>query len=146
MTVLRPYCRRRSPFVLYCAVRYYSRISPPQPAPAEPVIRVINSVAQLGSPKEGPKPRQLLSLPPFPSHPLPGRCSTNCLNDKPSRRVTAISWFKYYFEHVHDSVIQLHFSKGLVQMESPSTEDPCFDNCGQPKPLRKLSYRLSPVK
>ncbi|KAL8129652.1 hypothetical protein V2J09_018807 [Rumex salicifolius] len=138
MTFLLSYCRRRSASVLHCADRYYSRISPPSPVPAEPVIRVINGVAQLGIPKEGPKPRQLLSLPPFPSYPLPGRCSTNCLDDKPSRHVTAISWLKYYFEHVHDSVIQSHFNKGLVQTEFPSTEDSSSENYDHQKSMRKI--------
>ncbi|KDP41142.1 hypothetical protein JCGZ_03633 [Jatropha curcas] len=93
-------------------VRSYSRIAPPAPAYAQPIIRVSNNVAYLGSPKDGPKPRQLLSLPPFPGLPLPGKTSE-------ASRVTAISWVKYYFDEILDSVIQSHFNKGLVQMECP---------------------------
>uniref|UniRef100_A0A7N2KQZ1 Pseudouridine synthase RsuA/RluA-like domain-containing protein n=1 Tax=Quercus lobata TaxID=97700 RepID=A0A7N2KQZ1_QUELO len=74
------------------SVRQYSRISPPQPAYADPVIRVSNNIAQLGGPKEGPKPRQLLSLPPFPAHPLPTKNSFSIPGQ--STRVTAISWVK----------------------------------------------------
>lgn len=99
--------RNRSLWVL---TRQYSRIRPPAAAVAAgsgPVIRVTNNVAHLGGPKEGPKPRQLLSLPPFPGVPLPG---------KNAERVTAITWLKFYFEEVHDNVIQSHFNKGLVSV------------------------------
>ncbi|XP_078437964.1 pseudouridine synthase family protein isoform X3 [Wolffia australiana] len=91
--------------------RSFSRISPPPPTPAT-VLRVSkNNIAFLGPPKEGPKPRQLLSLPPFPPHdvnPLPGR-----KNSQPSR-VTAITWTKHYFSDVPPPVIQTHFNQGLV--------------------------------
>ena len=96
------------------STRQYSRISPPQPAYADPVIRVSNNVAHLGGPKEGPKPRQLLSLPPFPTHPLP-RKNKVYVPGQPAR-VTAISWVKYYFDEIEDSVIQSHFNKGLVSV------------------------------
>ena len=95
-------------------LRHYSRISTPRPVGPDPVIRVVNNIAQLGSRKEGPKPRQLLSLPRFPSEPLPARCLTKCANEKKSARVTAISWVKYYFDGVRDSIIQSHFNKNLV--------------------------------
>uniref|UniRef100_A0A803M9U8 Pseudouridine synthase RsuA/RluA-like domain-containing protein n=1 Tax=Chenopodium quinoa TaxID=63459 RepID=A0A803M9U8_CHEQI len=111
-----------SPHQLTTAFRHYSRISPPRPTGPDQVIRVVNNIAHLGSPKEGPKPRQLLSLPPFPSDPLPAKCSTKSLNGKQHTRVTAISWVKYYFDEVHDSVIQSHFNKGLVQIEYPITK------------------------
>lgn len=98
---------------LLAIIRHYSRISPPPPAYADPVIRVSKTnIAQLGGPKEGPKPRQLLSLPPFPGHPLPGK---NSASGQPGR-VTAISWVKYYFDEIADSVIQSHFNKGLVSV------------------------------
>ncbi|KAK9286065.1 hypothetical protein L1049_014444 [Liquidambar formosana] len=58
---------------MFLASRNYSRISPPPSACGEPVIRVSNNMAKLGSSKESPKPRQLLSLPPFPPHPLAGK-------------------------------------------------------------------------
>ena len=99
---------------LFPVVRHYSRIAPPRPASAAPVIRVSNNVAQLGSPKEGPKPRQLLSLPPFPAHPLPGKSLVN-LSGLPTH-VTAISWIKYYFDEIPGSVVQSHFNKGLVSI------------------------------
>uniref|UniRef100_A0A803KQM4 Pseudouridine synthase RsuA/RluA-like domain-containing protein n=1 Tax=Chenopodium quinoa TaxID=63459 RepID=A0A803KQM4_CHEQI len=105
---------------LTTALRHYSRISPPRPTGPDQVIRVVNNIAYLGSPKEGPKPRQLLALPPFPSDPLPAKCSTKCPNGKQHTRVTAISWVKYYFDEVYDSVIQYHFNKGLVLIEYPS--------------------------
>ncbi|XP_024031022.1 RNA pseudouridine synthase 3, mitochondrial [Morus notabilis] len=110
-------------------IRQYSRIRPPAAAEAGPVIRVSNNVAQLGGPKEGPKPRQLLSLPPFPGLPLPG---------KKSERVTAITWVKYYFEEVHDNVIQSHFNKSLVQMECSNFGDPLAERDRKMKPMRKI--------
>ncbi|XP_022131826.1 RNA pseudouridine synthase 3, mitochondrial isoform X2 [Momordica charantia] len=94
---------------LLLAARYYSRISPPPPAYAKPVIRVSNNIAQLGSPKEGPKPRQLLSLPPFPGYPLPRKNHIGISGG--STHVTAINWVKHYFDEIHDSVIQSHFRK-----------------------------------
>eukprot|EP00257_Ricinus_communis_P020246 XP_015579436.1 RNA pseudouridine synthase 3, mitochondrial isoform X1 [Ricinus communis] len=102
------YCRR-----VVSQGRSYSRIAPPPPAYANPVIRVSNNVAHLGSPKDGPKPRQLLSLPPFPGLPLPGRNSM-------ASHVTAISWVKYYFDEILDSAIQSHFNKGLAHIECPN--------------------------
>lgn len=89
-------------------IRHFSRVSPPPPNCSETVIRVSNNITHLGCPKTGYKPRQLLSLPPFPSHPLPGK------NVSPDSHTTAISWMKYYFADVAGSVIQSHFNKGLV--------------------------------
>ena len=94
---------------LLSLVRHYSRVAPPPPVYADPVIRVSNNVAYLGSPKQGLKPRQLLSLPPFPGYPLPGKNSA-------TGHVTAISWLKYYFDEISDSAIQSHFNKGLVSI------------------------------
>lgn len=94
---------------LLSLARQYSRVAPPPSAYADPVIRVSKNVAYLGSPKQGPKPRQLLSLPPFPGHHLPGKNSA-------TGHVTAISWLKYYFDEISDSAIQSHFNKGLVSM------------------------------
>ncbi|KAK6263875.1 hypothetical protein SCA6_019309 [Theobroma cacao] len=115
-------------------VRHYSRVAPPPPAYADPVLRVSNSVAYLGAPKQGPKPRQLLSLPPFPGYPLPGK------NPGGTARVTAISWLKYYFDEIPDSAIQSHFNKGLVQMESSNAGDTCIERDGLMKPLRKIKH------
>ena len=99
--------KKQNKFILLSIRRHYSRISPPPPA----VVRISkNNVAHLGQPKPGPKPRQLLSLPPFPGDNLPGK------NWGQQDNVTAISWIKYYFDEVHDSVIQAHFNKGLVSM------------------------------
>ncbi|KAH0876215.1 hypothetical protein HID58_073577 [Brassica napus] len=92
--------------------RRFSRVAPPQPA----VIRVTNNIAHLGPPKTGPLPRQLMSLPPFPGHPLLGKNAVNGA-DGDVGHVTAISWVKYYFEEVQDKTIQSHFTKGLVEME-----------------------------
>ncbi|KAG7956313.1 hypothetical protein I3843_11G118100 [Carya illinoinensis] len=117
-------------------IRHYSRISPPPPAYAEPVIRVSNNIAQLGGPKEGPKPRQLLSLPPFPAHPLPVK---NSASGHPGR-VTAISWVKYYFDEIPGSAITSHFNKGLVQMECPCSKDSYDDEEGQMKRMRKIKH------
>ncbi|KAM1258824.1 hypothetical protein ACFX13_039110 [Malus domestica] len=111
--------------------REYSRICPPPPAGGEPLIRVSNHVAKLGPPKEGPKPRQLLSLPPFPGHPLPGKRSHE---DGAVSRVTAVSWVKYYFDEIRDSAIQSHFNKGLVQMECPNL----IEKEGRVKPMRQI--------
>ncbi|XP_047323822.1 RNA pseudouridine synthase 3, mitochondrial isoform X1 [Impatiens glandulifera] len=95
---------------LLIAFRFYSRIRPPPPAIAVPVLRVTNNIAHLGPPKEGPKPRQLLSLPPFPGYPLPGKASS-------SGQFTAISWVKYYFQAASNLVVQSLFNHGLVQTE-----------------------------
>ncbi|KAL9390754.1 hypothetical protein Peur_014674 [Populus x canadensis] len=106
-------------------VRLFSRVAPQ-------VVRVTaKNVAKLGSPKEGPKPRQLLSLPPFPGFPLPGKKSLNACH------VTAISWAKYYFDEIQDSVIQSHFNKSLVQIEYPSSSD-SVEKEGLGKPMRKI--------
>lgn len=120
---------------LLSLARYYSRVAPPPPAYADPVIRVSNNVAYLGSPKQGPKPRQLLSLPPFPGHHLPGKNSA-------TGRVTAISWLKYYFDEISDSAIQSHFNNGLVKIESsnPNAADSFIERDGQMKSLRKIKH------
>ncbi|XP_071736057.1 RNA pseudouridine synthase 3, mitochondrial-like isoform X1 [Rutidosis leptorrhynchoides] len=98
-------------------VRYFSRVSPPQPKCDETVLRVSNNITYLGCPKAGHKPRQVLSLPQFPPHPLPGK------NVNHSSHTTAISWMKYYFADVEGSVIQSHFNKGLVKMECCDTDE-----------------------
>ncbi|KAK3427906.1 hypothetical protein EUGRSUZ_F04033 [Eucalyptus grandis] len=122
------------------ARRRYSRASPPQAT----AIRVKNHIASVGDgePKEGPKPRQLLSLPPFPSHPLPAfsfkEASSSSSSSSSSSRVTAISWVKYYFHGVQNSVVQSHFNKGLVQMECTTSDDSCPGQQGQRKSLRKI--------
>ncbi|CAH9079306.1 unnamed protein product [Cuscuta epithymum] len=85
----------------------------------ERVIRVSNNVASLGSPKEGSKPPQLMSLPPF--YGLHLKCPTS--PSQPSCRVTAISWLKYYFDEIPSPVIQFHFNKGLVQIECSDIND-----------------------
>ncbi|KAH9668010.1 RNA pseudouridine synthase 3 [Citrus sinensis] len=124
--------KKQAEFIWLSSIRHYSRISPPRPA----VIRVSEKkVAHLGPPKAGPKPRQLLSLPPFPGHNLPGKhWGRQC-------HVTAVSWVKYYFDEVQDSVIQSHFNKGLVQMECANMGD-SFVEQGQMKPIRKDSAIL----
>lgn len=81
----------------------------------QPGIRVSNNIAHLGRQKEGAKPSQLLSLPPFPGHPLPGKKAPTG-PDQPSCHVTAISWIKYYFDEIPGSLIQSHFTKGLVSI------------------------------
>ncbi|CAK9176285.1 unnamed protein product [Ilex paraguariensis] len=129
---------QRMPFV----VRHFSRLSPPSPACAEQVIRVSNNIAHLGRPKEGPKPRQLLSLPPFPAHPLAGKNSVTTDGQNP--HVTAITWIKYYFDEIPGSVIQSHFNKGLVQMDSPNLNDLSIENGGQTK-LRKRKIKHNEV-
>ncbi|GMI91963.1 hypothetical protein like AT1G78910 [Hibiscus trionum] len=120
---------------LLSLARHYSRVAPPPPSYADPVIRVSNNVAYLGSPKQGPKPRQLLSLPPFPGLPLPGKNSA-------TGRITAISWLKYYFDEIPDSAIQSHFNKGLVEIESSkhNAADSFIERDGQMKPLRKIKH------
>ncbi|KAF3629977.1 RNA pseudouridine synthase 3, mitochondrial [Capsicum annuum] len=80
----------------------------------QPGIRVSNNIAHLGRQKEGAKPSQLLSLPPFPGHPLPGKKAPTG-PDQPSCHVTAISWIKYYFDEIPGSLIQSHFTKGLIK-------------------------------
>ncbi|KAL5541306.1 hypothetical protein UlMin_042528 [Ulmus minor] len=122
-------------------IRLYSRISPPPPARAEPVIRVTNNVAHLGSPKEGPKPRQLLSLPPFPGLPLPGK-NTVAPPGK-AAHVTAISWVKYYFDEIYDNSIQSHFNKGLVRLECSNFGDSLLEKEGKMNSLRKIKPNLA---
>uniref|UniRef100_A0A2P2II98 RNA pseudouridine synthase 3 isoform X2 n=1 Tax=Rhizophora mucronata TaxID=61149 RepID=A0A2P2II98_RHIMU len=116
-------------------IRHYSRIAPPRPVEAKPVIRVSKNVAELGSPKEGPKPRQLLSLPPFPGvHRLPGKNT-----DGVKGHVTAISWVKYYFSELSAYVIQSHFNKGLVYMECRGSTG-SIQNERQAKAMRKIEH------
>ncbi|KAK9102081.1 hypothetical protein Sjap_019335 [Stephania japonica] len=103
-------------------------------ASAAPVIRVSNNIARLGTTKEGPKPRQLLSLPPFPAQLIPSLFRGS---DAPLR-VTAVSWLKHYFADVPGSVIQLHFNKGLVQMECSNPRCLSGDE-NKMAPLRKIS-------
>ncbi|XP_043705495.1 RNA pseudouridine synthase 3, mitochondrial [Telopea speciosissima] len=117
-------------------VRHYSRVSPPPPAHAAPVIRVHNNIAQLGCPKGGPKPRQLLSLPAFPGLPLPGKRSVSVPGKSP--HVTAISWVKYYFDDIPGFMLQSHFNKGLVQIECHNMDDSSLDKQGQMQSLRKI--------
>ncbi|CAN8233791.1 unnamed protein product [Cochlearia groenlandica] len=121
--------------------RRYSRVAPP---PSE-VLRVTNNIAHLGPPKKGPLPRQLMSLPPFPGHPLPGKNAVsngvNDIEDGDSGHVTAISWVKYYFEEIHDKAIQIHFTKGLVQMEFRGRRDALRDTEeDEAKPMRKIKH------
>ncbi|PKA57873.1 RNA pseudouridine synthase 3, mitochondrial [Apostasia shenzhenica] len=126
--------------------RQLSRVAPPPDSVAEPVIRVSNNVARLGPPKEGPKPRQFLSLPPFPSagvDPLPGRkrnLSCGPANVFRPRRVTAITWVKHYFDGVPSDVIQSHFNKGMVHVELPDQED-CFHQMHHRLPKLKTIKR-----
>ncbi|KAL1353545.1 RNA pseudouridine synthase 3, mitochondrial [Arachis hypogaea] len=125
---------------LWFVARHYSRIRPPKPVPVESVIRVSNNVARLGSRKEGPKPRQLLSLPPFPGHPLPGRNSNESFQDGQQHDgyVTAVNWIKYYFKGILGSVIESHFREGLVQMEDPISDNNLSQNEEPRRPLRKI--------
>lgn len=124
-------------------VRHYSRVRPPRPVSVDKVIRVSNNIARLDVPKDGPKPRQLLSLPPFPSHPLPGKNSTSAPGERD--RVTAVNWIKYYFKGAPGSVIESHFREGLVQMEDLIAGDSFTQNKELPKPMRKRNYRLDPM-
>ncbi|KAF7801407.1 RNA pseudouridine synthase 3, mitochondrial isoform X1 [Senna tora] len=118
------------------SVRRYSRIRPPRPVTVQPVIRVSNNIARLDAPKEGPKPRQLLSLPPFPGYPLPGKNSISVPGQ--AVHVTAISWVKYYFKGMWGSVIESHFREGLVRMEDPVSDKFFTQNEGQMKSMRKI--------
>lgn len=92
--------------------RNYSRIATPPPnctPKSHTVVRVCpkTNVAQLGPPpKNEHKPRQLLSLPPFP-----------CYHPLLSPRVTAISWMKFYFQDIDSLLIHSHFKKGLVSFD-----------------------------
>jgi len=109
--MLRSGGRRPWPWRWPAALRRLSRLAPPTPAPVDPaVVRVDRSnVARLGAPKPGPRPRQLLSLPPFPAgaDPLPGRKVA-------PRRVTAVSWVKHYFADVPQEAVQAHFNRRMV--------------------------------
>ncbi|XP_055824074.1 RNA pseudouridine synthase 3, mitochondrial isoform X2 [Solanum dulcamara] len=100
------------------------------------VIRVSNNITHLGRQKEGAKPSQLLSLPPFPGHPLPGK-KVATGPEQPSCHVTAISWIKYYFDEIPGSVIQSHFNKGLVQLEF---NESFTSKEGQKRLLRKIKH------
>ncbi|KAM7502855.1 hypothetical protein LguiB_001759 [Lonicera macranthoides] len=115
-------------------VRHYSGDSPLSSVCAESVIRVSKNIAHLGLPKKGPKPRQLLSLPPFPAYPLPGK------NLVLNSHVTAISWIKYYFDDVPGSVVQSHFNKGHVQMECFDPNGSSMEKDGLKKSMRKIKH------
>ncbi|XP_073144806.1 RNA pseudouridine synthase 3, mitochondrial isoform X2 [Henckelia pumila] len=94
-------------------VRYIhgSKIHSSPPTSAQALIRRSDNVSHLCRQKEDSKPPQLIYLPPFPGHPLPGRKSNS------ATYVTAISWLKYYFDDIHPHVIQTFFNRGLVHME-----------------------------
>ncbi|XP_027330917.1 RNA pseudouridine synthase 3, mitochondrial isoform X1 [Abrus precatorius] len=117
-------------------VRHFSRIRPPRPVSVKPVIRVSNNISRLDAPKEGPKPRQQLSLPPFPGHPLPGKN----LVSYPGQHdhITAVNWIKYYFKVAWGSVIESHFREGLVQMEDLVDDDTSTQKEELIKPMRKI--------
>uniref|UniRef100_A0A803PP04 Pseudouridine synthase RsuA/RluA-like domain-containing protein n=1 Tax=Cannabis sativa TaxID=3483 RepID=A0A803PP04_CANSA len=121
---------------LWLGLRQYSRILPPPPAGAQPIIRVSNNVARLGGPKEGPKPCQVLSLPPFPGLPLPGKNSVTVPGR--SQHVTAISWVKYYFDELLDNAVQSHFNKGLVQVKCLKFSDSMSDKDGEANTMKKI--------
>ncbi|KAG8367355.1 hypothetical protein BUALT_Bualt16G0063500 [Buddleja alternifolia] len=110
-----------------------SKIRPPSVASSK-AIRVLNNITYLGCSKEGPKPHQLLSLPPFPGHPLPGRKSTWAAH------VTAISWIKYYFDDVAPPIIQNHFNKGLISMECLKSRGLSRCYKGQTMPMKKVKH------
>ncbi|KAF5178691.1 Rna pseudouridine synthase 3 protein [Thalictrum thalictroides] len=117
--------------------RHYSRICPPPPSRAIPIIKVSNNIASLGFSKKDPKPQQLLSLPAFPAklqHPLPGR-NLGSHDGKPTH-VTAVTWLKYYFDEIDGSVIQSHFNKELVQMECSD-----FSNSAEREQVKEQSLR-----
>ncbi|KAK7321613.1 hypothetical protein VNO77_32427 [Canavalia gladiata] len=135
--MLNHVCNNNSCSQLLFVVRHYSRIRPPRPVSVKPVIRVSNNIAHLDAPKEGPKPRQLLSLPPFPGHPLPAKSSVS----GPGQRdhVTAINWIKYYFKGMWGSVIESHFREGLVLME-----DLVSDDFTQKQELMKPKRKIRP--
>ncbi|RVW42794.1 RNA pseudouridine synthase 3, mitochondrial [Vitis vinifera] len=86
---------------LFPVVRHYSRIAPPRPASAAPVIRVSTS-SPVGIPQRGSKASTATVIAPFPAHPLPGKSLVN-LSGLPTH-VTAISWIKYYFDEIPGSV------------------------------------------
>ncbi|PIA48013.1 hypothetical protein AQUCO_01400539v1 [Aquilegia coerulea] len=120
--------------------RHYSRICPPSPAHATPIIKVSNNIASLGFTKKDPLPRQLLSLPAFPAklnHPLPGR-NLGIHVGKPTH-VTAITWLKYYFDDIDGSVIQSLFNKGLVQMECSDLSNSAQREQDKGQSLRKIN-------
>uniref|UniRef100_I1QK84 Pseudouridine synthase RsuA/RluA-like domain-containing protein n=1 Tax=Oryza glaberrima TaxID=4538 RepID=I1QK84_ORYGL len=129
-------CRRRR---VGAAVRWLSRLAPPAPAEADPVVvRVDGSnVARLGKPKPGPRQRQMLSLPPFPGggdgDPLPGRKAAA------PRRVTAVSWVKHYLADVPQEVVQAHFNKRLVYSE-------CSDHEVSVETIKSQKHHLKKIK
>ncbi|KAL6858973.1 hypothetical protein ACP4OV_017975 [Aristida adscensionis] len=119
------------------ALRRLSRLAPPAPADANPVVVRVdsNNVVRLGAPKPGPRPRQLLSLPPFPAgaDPLPGRKA-------PPRRVTAVSWVKHYFADVQQEVVQAHFNKRQVFSEYSDHEISSESIQTQKHHLKKIKH------
>ncbi|XP_020587642.1 RNA pseudouridine synthase 3, mitochondrial isoform X2 [Phalaenopsis equestris] len=137
-------CRRLPPPAATFA-RRFSRVTPPADTVAQPIIRVSNNLARLGSPKE-PKPRQLLFLPPFPPDnvdPLPGRKRSpeNVLHGSFfRRRVTAITWVKHYFDEVASDVIQRHFREGLVQLEVSGLDEPSMEMHHRLPTLKKIKH------
>ncbi|KAJ1442755.1 Pseudouridine synthase, RsuA/RluB/C/D/E/F [Sesbania bispinosa] len=134
--MLNPMSNKSSCSGLFFVVRHYSRIRPPKPVSVEPVIRVSNNIARLDVPKEGPKPRQLLSLPPFPGHLLPAKKSISAPGQHD--RVTAVNWIKYYFKGTWGSVIESHFREGLVQMEHLIADDSLTEKEELMKRMRKI--------
>ncbi|KAI6689744.1 hypothetical protein NL676_026572 [Syzygium grande] len=110
----------------------------------------------------------LLAVPPMWNHPSPRRRAAACLAAARRRysrasppQATAIRlknhvasvghgepkegpkprqllWVKYYFHGVHNSVVQSHFNKGLVQMGCANLDDSCLGPQGKRKSLRKI--------
>nr|AGT16005.1 hypothetical protein SHCRBa_115_J16_R_190 [Saccharum hybrid cultivar R570] len=128
--------RRPGPWRWPAALRRLSRLAPPAPAAADPVVVRVDAsnVARLGAPKPGPRPRQLLSLPPFPAgpDPLPGRKAA-------PRRVTAVSWVKHYFADVPQEAVQAHFNRRMVFSE-------CSDHEVSADSIRTQNHHLKKIK
>ncbi|OEL36407.1 RNA pseudouridine synthase 3, mitochondrial [Dichanthelium oligosanthes] len=143
--------RRPGPWRWPAALRRLSRLAPPTPAGADPaVVRVDSSnVARLGAPKAGPRPRQLLSLPPFPAgtDPLPGRKVA-------PRRVTAVSWVKHYFADVPQEAVQAHFNRRMspfvsvseIKLAAIQVFSECSEHEVSAESIRTQKYHLKKIK
>ncbi|XP_062195315.1 RNA pseudouridine synthase 3, mitochondrial-like [Phragmites australis] len=127
--------RRPGPWRWPAALRRLPWLAPPTPAAADPVVSVDNNkVARLGASKPGSRPRQLLSLPPFPAgaDKLPGRKAA-------PRRVTAVSWVKHYFDDVPLEVLQAHFNRRMVCSK-------CHNHEVSAESIRTQKHHLKKIK
>ncbi|KAK1578163.1 hypothetical protein Q3G72_028025 [Acer saccharum] len=113
--------------IWWVSIRHYLRVRLPRPA--------VISGQQCGPPGPAEAGSQATAAPPSAAVSRPPTARKNW--GKPGH-VTTVSWIKYYFDEVEDSVIQSHFNSDLVQMECENVDGSVVENGGKMKPMRKI--------